>query len=83
MSRSTTPAIRFWAAAHNVELCLTPTNASLADPIEAQFGPLRMFTLATPTAGAFAALGGQDVGVAVVGVAPAQVGVQIRPGWCG
>ena len=25
---------------------LTPTNASWADPIEAQFGQLRMFTMA-------------------------------------
>jgi len=29
-----------------VELCLTPTNASWADPIEAQFGPLPMFIMA-------------------------------------
>jgi hypothetical protein len=27
-------------------LCYTPTNASWANPIEAQFGPLRMFTMA-------------------------------------
>ena len=27
-------------------LCLTPASASWADPIEAQFGPLRMFTMA-------------------------------------
>jgi hypothetical protein len=40
-----TPAVRTWAAAHNVELCLTPTNASWANPIEAQFGPLRTFTM--------------------------------------
>jgi hypothetical protein len=46
LSVNTTPAIRTWAAAHNVELCLTPTNASWADPIEAQFGPLRTFTMA-------------------------------------
>ena len=46
LSCNTTPAIRTWAAAHKVELCLTPTNASWADPIEAQFGPLRMFTMA-------------------------------------
>jgi hypothetical protein len=26
-------------------VCLTPTNASWADPIEAQFGPLRTFTM--------------------------------------
>ncbi len=31
---------------HNVELCPTPTNACWADPIEAQFGPLRCFTIA-------------------------------------
>lgn len=29
-----------------VELCLTPTDASWANPIEAHFGPLRQFTLA-------------------------------------
>ena len=46
LSANTTPAIRRWAAAHKVELCLTPTNASWADPIEAQFGPLRQFTMA-------------------------------------
>lgn len=26
-------------------MCLTPTNASWANPIEAQFGPLRRFVL--------------------------------------
>jgi hypothetical protein len=31
---------------HKVELCLTPTNASWANPLEARFGPLRMFTMA-------------------------------------
>jgi hypothetical protein len=36
-----TPAIRRWARRENVELCFTPTNASWANPIEAQFGPLR------------------------------------------
>jgi transposase len=46
LSCNTTPAIRAWAGRHKVELCLTPTNASWADPIEAQFGPLRMFTMA-------------------------------------
>ena len=46
LSANTTPAIRTWAAAHKVELCLTPTNASWANPIEAQFGPLRQFTMA-------------------------------------
>jgi transposase len=46
LSANTTPAIRAWATRHNVELCLTPTNASWANPIEAQFGPLRSFTMA-------------------------------------
>jgi hypothetical protein len=46
LSRNTTPAIRAWAACHKVELCLTPTNASWANPIEAQFGPLRQSTMA-------------------------------------
>jgi transposase len=40
-----TPAIRRWAASANVELCFTPTNASWANPIEAQFGPLRTFVM--------------------------------------
>nr|MDT0662618.1 IS630 family transposase [Micromonospora sp. DSM 115978] len=46
LSCNTTPAIRSWAAAHKVELCLTPTSASWANVIEAQFGPLRTFTMA-------------------------------------
>jgi transposase len=46
LSANTTPAIRSWARRHKVHLCLTPTNASWANPIEAQFGPLRQFTLA-------------------------------------
>jgi hypothetical protein len=46
LSANTTPAIRAWAARNNVELVLTPTSASWADPIEAQFGPLRGFTMA-------------------------------------
>ena len=33
LSCNTTAAIRTWAAAHKVELCPTPTNASWADPI--------------------------------------------------
>lgn len=37
--------IRRWAARHDVELCLTPTNASWANPIEPHFGPLRSFVL--------------------------------------
>ncbi len=46
LSANTTPAIRSWCRRSKVELCLTPTNASWADPIEAQFGPLRQFTMA-------------------------------------
>src|SRR5262249_20713012 len=37
--------IRRWAAKANVELCYTPANASWADPIEAQFGPIRTFVM--------------------------------------
>ena len=40
-----TPAIRAWAEETNVELCFTPTSASWANPIEAQFGPLRTFVM--------------------------------------
>jgi len=46
LSANKTPTIRRWAARRKVELCLTPTSASWADPIEAQFGPLRAFTMA-------------------------------------
>jgi len=45
LSANKTPAIRRWARRENVELCLTPTNASWANPIEAQFGPLRTFVM--------------------------------------
>lgn len=38
--------IRRWAARNKVELCFTPTYASWANPIEAQFGPLRTFVIA-------------------------------------
>src|SRR6266511_25741 len=46
LSANKTPAIRAWARRHKVELCLTPTSASWANPIEPQFGPLRTFTMA-------------------------------------
>jgi transposase len=46
LSANKTPAIRAWAARNKVQLCFTPTNASWANPIEAQFGPLRTFTMA-------------------------------------
>ena len=45
LSANKTPAIRRWAKRENVELCLTPTNASWANPIEAHFGPLRTFVM--------------------------------------
>jgi hypothetical protein len=45
LSANKTPAIRRWAGRANVELCFTPTNASWANPIEAQFGPIRTFVL--------------------------------------
>jgi transposase len=46
LAANKTPAIRRWAKRENVELCLTPTNASWANPIEAQFGPVRTFVMA-------------------------------------
>ena len=45
LSANKTPAIRRWARRENVELCFTPTSASWANPIEAQFGPLRTFVM--------------------------------------
>jgi len=45
LSANKTPAIRTWARKHKVELCPTPTSASWANPIEPQFGPLRMFAI--------------------------------------
>ncbi len=45
LSANKTPAIRDWAERANVELCFTPTSASWANPIEAQFGPLRTFVM--------------------------------------
>jgi len=46
LSANKTPAIRAWCMRSKVELCLTPTNASWANPIEAQFGPPRSSTMA-------------------------------------
>jgi transposase len=46
LSANKTPAIRRWAGKNNVELCFTPTSASWANPIEAQFGPVRTFAMA-------------------------------------
>ncbi len=45
LSANKTPAIRTWADKANVELCFAPTCASWANPIEAQFGPLRTFVM--------------------------------------
>jgi len=45
LSANKTPAIRRWARRENVELCFTPVNASWANPIEAQFGPVRTFVM--------------------------------------
>src|SRR5262249_57799986 len=45
LSANKTSAIRRWASRANVELCFTPTNASWANPIEPQFGPLRTFVI--------------------------------------
>ncbi|MFR9801953.1 hypothetical protein ACL02T_06560 [Pseudonocardia sp. RS010] len=45
LSANKTPKIRARARAHNVERCFTPTYASWANPIEAQFGPLRRLVM--------------------------------------
>ncbi|MFV2179997.1 IS630 family transposase [Actinomadura sp. LOL_016] len=45
LSANKTPQIRAWADRNNVELCLTPTYTSWANPIEAHFGPLRTFVM--------------------------------------
>lgn len=46
LSAHTGADTRRWAQKNKVELCFTPTYASWANPIEARFGPLRLFTLA-------------------------------------
>jgi DNA-binding PadR family transcriptional regulator len=45
LSANKTLAIRRWAKRENVELCFTPVNALWANPIEAQFGPIRTFVM--------------------------------------
>ena len=45
LAANKTPAIRRWARRENAGLCFTPTSASWANPIEAQFGPLRTFVM--------------------------------------
>ncbi|MFB7655110.1 MULTISPECIES: IS630 family transposase [unclassified Streptomyces] len=47
LSAHTGAKVRRWAAKSKAELCFTPTNASWANPIEAHFAPLRLFTLAS------------------------------------
>jgi hypothetical protein len=47
LAANKTPAIRRWARRENAGLCLTPTNASWANPIEAHFGPLRTIVMGT------------------------------------
>jgi transposase len=38
--------VRAWVARNKIQLCFTPTYASWANPIEAQFGSLRTFVTA-------------------------------------
>jgi hypothetical protein len=45
LSANKTATILTWAKKRKVELCFTPTSASWANAIEAQFGPLRTFTM--------------------------------------
>jgi hypothetical protein len=45
LSANKTPPIRTWAKKYKVQLCFTPTSASWANPIEAQSGPRRAFTM--------------------------------------
>jgi transposase len=45
LSANKTPKVRAWAARNKVEPCFTPTYASWANLIEAQFGPLRTFVM--------------------------------------
>jgi hypothetical protein len=59
LSANKTPAIRAWAAKHKVRLCFTPVNASWANPIEAQFGPLRTFVIGSSDHPSLAVLAGR------------------------
>jgi hypothetical protein len=45
--RAAPSACRIWARRENAGLCLTPANASWANPVEAHFGPLRTFVMGT------------------------------------
>jgi transposase len=46
LSTANDPRVGDWAAANNIELAYTPTNASWLNRIQAQFTALRYFTLA-------------------------------------
>ena len=59
LSANKTPAIRRWAGRANAELCFTPTNASWANPIEAQFGPVRTFVMGASDHPSHTALAGK------------------------
>jgi hypothetical protein len=45
LSANTTPAVRSWCSRHKVELCLTPANASWANPIVRHRGRMSTATL--------------------------------------
>jgi transposase len=45
LAANKTPAIRRWARRENAGLCFTPANASRANPVEAQSGPVRTFVM--------------------------------------
>jgi hypothetical protein len=45
LAANKTPAIRRWARRENAGLCFTPANASWANPVEAQSGPVRTFVM--------------------------------------
>jgi hypothetical protein len=47
LAATKTPAIRRWARRDNTGLCLTPANASWANPVEAHVGPVRTFVMGT------------------------------------
>lgn len=49
LSANKTPAVRAWAKKHKVQLCLTPTSACWANPIEPRFGALRTFVIGNCT----------------------------------
>ena len=48
LAANKTPAIRRWARRENAGLCFTPANASWANPVEAQSGPVRTFVMGGP-----------------------------------